>query len=250
MVGLLLFWEVSKGPAIFGWQHKMSLLHAATTKETNKPVMWSSVEEFFPCLPPSFPDSGLYFATDKPAAPPRPTSLRNFLVTHPCNPFGPVVMVTSGSEMAFHSGKVVYPHSPRSLPLTRSRTFPSQRSFIVVKESLPAANAPLAGGARALLLPDGGWCSTRRRLGYRFISPSAVRASVFRSDEQQTALCSTSTVKSQPSLCESRWLPQSEKCLEFAIQGLWASSCVAFFPSPLALFLQLCVCSLGQGLRV
>lgn len=31
------------------------------------------------------------------------------------------------------------------------------------------------------------------------------------------------------SLCESRWLQQSEKCLEFANPGLWASSCLAFF---------------------
>lgn len=47
----------------------------------------------------------------------------------------------------------------------------------------------------------------------------------------------------QQTFGESRWLQQREKCLEFAIQGLWASSCVAFF-----LYLQLSVCSLGQDL--
>lgn len=42
--------------------------------------------------------------------------------------------------------------------------------------------------------------------------------------------------------CESRWLQQSEKCLEFANPGLWASSCLVFF---LAWYLQISVCSLG-----
>lgn len=45
--------------------------------------------------------------------------------------------------------------------------------------------------------------------------------------------------------CESRWLQQSEKCLEFANQGLWASSCLAFFPWP-GIYSSL-VCSLGSG---
>lgn len=47
---------------------------------------------------------------------------------------------------------------------------------------------------------------------------------------------------------ESRWLQQSEKCLEFANPGLWASSCLACFL--LAWYLQLSVCSLSWGSAV
>lgn len=53
---------------------------------------------------------------------------------------------------------------------------------------------------------------------------------------QLSALCFTSTVKSQlypvVSPCEFRWLQQSEKCLEFENPRLWASSCLVFFPWP------------------
>lgn len=89
------------------------LLHAVT-KENKQPVMWSSAEEFFPCSPPFPPLDYIWYASSRSTS---RTCIPKKLWWHTPAPsfFGllPVVMVTPGSEMAFHSGESSPP--PHSL---------------------------------------------------------------------------------------------------------------------------------------
>lgn len=81
-------------------------LECLLRNENKQPVMWSSVRSYFhhgPLPPPLDLDSGDRCPTAAPSALVSCSQKRKF-VTHPSTspPLWPVVMVTAGSEMAFH----------------------------------------------------------------------------------------------------------------------------------------------------
>lgn len=91
------------------------------------------------------------------------------------------------------------------------------------------------------------WVLTFSRLHLRKISrPQMVISSRLLLYVPHLAWNLSSTLVVSP--CESRWLQRSEKCLEFANPGLWASSCLAFFF--LAWYLQRNVVDVKLGSRV
>lgn len=223
-VALLVSWEVSKGLAVFRWQHNMSF-YMLWPKRTNSQLCGRLQKNSFRVRP----DFSLWiiFDTHHPAAPLGTCIPKETLMTHPCTLFFfgllPVVMVTPGSEMAFHSGESSPPpHSPAPFlwpeaPLSPAKD-PLSTTHCVVQESMQAAR--LLSLTRLVRC----WCLTEASAvpgNVWGISSNvtllAVQTSFFGtgkkkawvSDEQQTALCSTSLVKSQLSLRESRWLQQS-----------------------------------------
>lgn len=111
--------------------------------------------------------------------------------------------------MAFHSEekKVVHPHSPRSLPPSRSPTFASQRSFIYhtllwacrLQDSSHWQDlCAVAALMEASAVPDDVWVISWNVTPLYIPLSSAPRKKAW-GDKQQTALCSASTVKRQPS---------------------------------------------------
>lgn len=130
-----------------------------------------------------------------------------------------------------------------SLPLASSPTFVSQRSFILQKLCWPrglqatrllsslTGCCPLMEGSAD---PGNVWVITsncsQQHIPFPCTSPKKPSPWVISSRLLYVPLLPWNP-SSAPvvSLCESRWLQQSEKCLEFANPGLWASSCLAIF---------------------
>lgn len=171
-----------------------------------------------------------------------------------------------GSEMAFHFGGEAHPPPARplspsfcSLPLVSSPTFAGQKAFYYARTAAGPGELPLLSGQYSLVAPDRYLAATyRRRLALlaqmalcgACLFPCALLEAVPVASRRSAA--DRLYVPPPPrnpspapvvSLCESRWLQPSEKCLEFAIPGLRASSCLGFFffspSSPLVWYLQL-----------
>lgn len=216
----LVSWEVSKGLGVFRWQHNMSF-YMLRPKRTNSQLCGrlqkNSVFAPFPPL------DYIWYTSSRSTS---RTCIPKKLWWHTPAPsfFGllPVVMVTPGSEMAFHSGESSPP--PHSLlPSSDQKPHFRQPKILYLPHTVLFKRACRLQGSSHWqdLYAVAAW---RRPVRYQAMSGLLVQMSpcctdlfllhwkkAWVSDEQQTALCSTSVVKSQLSLRESRWLQQSKK---------------------------------------